>query len=97
MRWRNSARAHAASPFREFRLGDDPALAAPAAARRPPEILEVPRRLAGPAAFRLGLRELAFDFGIEPVILRQSEQKVHPVRLAPSHQLVAGKAVCRPR
>jgi hypothetical protein len=49
--------------------------------------LKVPRRLAG-QAFRFGLREFAFDFGNQPIILRQSEQKVHPVCLAPSHSIV---------
>jgi hypothetical protein len=38
--------------FCPFRLRHDPALATPAAPRRPPEVLEAPRRLAGTPALR---------------------------------------------
>src|SRR6202008_139400 len=61
--------------FGELGLGYDPTPAAPAAACPPPELLEVPRRLAGPPALRLGARQLACDLGNQPLILLQTEQE----------------------
>src|SRR4029077_141578 len=75
-----------------FRLRHHPAGAAPARPRRPPEVLETPRRLAGTPALRRSLLKLGLDFGDEPIGLRQPEQKVHAVGLAPSHQLLAREA-----
>src|SRR5262245_54676139 len=78
--------------FGPFRLRHHPAGAAPARPRPPPEVLETPRRLAATPAQRRSLLKLGLDFGDEPVGLRQSEQKVHAVGLAPSHQLLAREA-----
>ncbi len=36
--------------------------------------------------------KLGLDLGDEPIVARQPEQKVHAVRLAPSHQLLAREA-----
>ena len=59
--------------FCPFRLRHDPALATPAAPRRPPEVLEAPRRLAGTPALRRSPLKLGLDFGDEPIVLRQPE------------------------
>src|SRR5205823_5570032 len=78
--------------FGPFSLGHDTALATPAASRRPPELLEVARGLAGPPALRFGPRELVLDLGNQAEILLQSEQEVDAVGLAPGHQVVPCKA-----
>src|SRR6185312_13706535 len=72
-------------------LADDPALAAPAAARPIPELPEVLRGLVRPPAFRLCPFKLACDRGNQAVILLQAEQEVDAVRLAPGHQLLPRK------
>jgi hypothetical protein len=75
-----------------FGLGDDAALAAPAVACLPGEVLEAARRFAGLLA-QLGSRgELGFDLTDQPGVARQAEQKVDAVGLAPAHQPVASKA-----
>ena len=45
------------------------------------------RRLCTASLIKLGL-----DFGDEPIVLRQPEEKVHAVCLAPSHQFLAREA-----
>ena len=73
-------------------LGDDPAPAAPAVARRPGEVLEATGRLAGCLAQFGGLGKLGFDLADQPAVARQTEQEVDAVVLAPHHQIVSGKA-----
>src|SRR3954468_14740387 len=73
-------------------LADDPAMAAPTVQRRPHEVLEAPRRLAGPDALHRRHQQLGLDRLLQTLVTRQAEQVVHPVRLAPSHQHLAGKA-----
>ena len=46
-----------------FRLRHHPALATPAAPRRPPEVLEAPGRLAGTPALRRSRLKLGLDLG----------------------------------
>src|SRR5215831_8251594 len=70
---------------RPLSFGDNPALAAPALARPPLELLETPCWLAGTLAFLLDGRELTGDLGIKPIVLGQSEDKMHAVRFAPGH------------
>jgi hypothetical protein len=71
----------------------DPAFAAPGAACPILELPEVSRRPAAPApALRLGPSELTFDLSDQPLVLLQPEHEIDAVRLAPGHQLVAGKA-----
>ena len=71
-----------------FGLGDDPALAAPALARTPHEVLEAALWL---AAARAGPRQLGLDLRDQPGVLGQAEQIIDPVGLAPRHQGFAGK------
>ena len=59
--------------FCPFRLRHDPTLATPASPRRPPEVLEAPRRLAGTPALRRSPLKLGVDFGDEPIGFRQPE------------------------
>src|SRR5215469_16939508 len=77
---------------RPLGFGNNSALAAPALARPPLELLKTPCWLAGTLAFLLDGLELARDLGIEPIVLRQSQDKVYAVRFAPGHQRVASKA-----
>jgi hypothetical protein len=49
-----------------FRLGHDPAFAAPTLARLPGEVLEAARRLFGPSAQLGGLGEFGLDLSDEP-------------------------------
>src|SRR6516165_10056310 len=77
---------------RPLGFGNNSALAAPALARPLLELLKTPCWLAGTPAFLLDGLELARDLGVEAIVLRQSQDKVHAVRLAPGHQLVASKA-----
>src|SRR5439155_21165265 len=73
-------------------FGDDAAPAAPAVARRPHEVLEASRRLAGSLALLLGLAELGRDLVDEPGVAGKTEEEVDAVGLAPCHQVVAGEA-----
>jgi hypothetical protein len=57
-----------------------------------PEILEAPRWLSGPTALCFSSIEFGFDLGNEPVILRQTENVMDIMDLAPSHELVSAKA-----
>ena len=57
--------SRAAGPFR---LGYDPAMAAPAVARRPGKLLEAARRLAGRFAVLLGRGEFVGNLGGEPLV-----------------------------
>ena len=50
-----------------------------------------PRRLASPLGLRLGGRQFSRDLCYQPFVARQAEQKIHPIGLAPRHQLLAGK------
>jgi hypothetical protein len=72
--------------------GDDPAAPAPALARRPHELLEAPRRLAGSSALRLGLGKFAGDLVDQAVVAGEAEEKVDAVGFAPRHQLLADEA-----
>ena len=72
--------------------GDDAPGAAPALARSPSEVLEAARRLAGRLAFRCRRRELADDRADEAVGLRQAEDIVDAVCLAPCHKRLAREA-----
>src|SRR5712692_4477834 len=53
-RKRSDHKARIGFPLRPLGLGDNPPPAAPAVARRPPEVLEASRRLAGPPTLRRG-------------------------------------------
>ena len=75
-----------------FGLGHHAPPPAPAAARRPPEVLEAPRRLASTLALRRSPIKLVLDQGDEPVVLGQSEEEVDAIRLAPGHQFLAREA-----
>ena len=57
--------------LRPFGLADDAASAAPALARRMLEVLEAPRRLAGPLAFRASPLHLPFDLRRQPTVAGQ--------------------------
>ena len=52
------------------------------------------RRAAGLEG-RLGRRQLFGDLGQEPRVLGQTQEVVHPVGLAPGHEILAGKARIR--
>src|SRR5215470_16431482 len=70
-----------------FRLGHNAALAAPAVARRPLGFLEPASGLAAGFAVFLGRGELAG----ETLVLGQAKQEIDAIRLAPTHQRLAGK------
>ena len=72
-------------------LGYDPALAAPAVARRPLKLLETTRRLAAGFALFLGSNQFTGNLGDQSLVLGQPEQKIDAIGLAPTHQGVAGK------
>src|SRR6202047_4780193 len=74
-----------------FRLGHDPAFAAPTLARLPGEVLEAARRLFGPSAQLGGLGEFGLDLSDEPAVLGQAEQEIDAIVLAPGHQRLAGE------
>src|ERR1700735_2346471 len=74
-----------------FRLGDDPARAAPAIERRPDEVLEAASGFAGARGFGLGRGQLRRDLGNEPGVARQPEQVIDLVGLAPHHQVFAAE------
>ena len=74
-----------------FRLGDDPAPARPAVERRITEVPEAASGLAGRGRLRLGLQEFDADLFDQPRIASEPEDEVHPVRLAPGHQRLAGE------
>ena len=48
--------------------------------------------LTGPTARLLSRCELVLDLGNQPVVLGQPKDKMYIVRVAPGHQIVAGKA-----
>src|SRR5689334_2517299 len=73
-------------------LADDPAMAAPTIQSRPHEVLEATRRLASPDALHRRHQQLGLDRLLQTLVTCQAEQVVHPVRVAPSHQRLAGKA-----
>ncbi len=75
-----------------FGFADDAATSAPARARRVPEVLEAPRRLAGPPALRLGLSHVPLDLLGQPFVAGQTEHEVHAIGLAPRHQALACEA-----
>jgi len=56
-----------------FDLGDHPALAAPAAARCPSEVLKAPRRRAALLAQLSGSGEFGFNLGDEPGVAGEAE------------------------
>ena len=56
-----------------FDLGDHPALAAPAAARCPSEVLKAPRRRAALLAQLGGSGEFGFNLGDEPGVAGEAE------------------------
>jgi len=74
-----------------FRLGHNAALAAPAVARRPLGFLEPASGLAAGFAVFLGRGELAGNLADETLVLGQAKQEIDAIRLAPTHQRLAGK------
>ena len=68
-----------------FRLGDDPALAAPALERPPSEVLEAARRLACALALLLRRGKFSLDLSVEARVLGQAEQEIDTIGLAPTH------------
>jgi hypothetical protein len=82
---------------RPFGLGDDAARSAPAVQRRPRQILEPARWLAGPFAELLRLLQLGGDGSGEALVPGQAEQVIDPVQLAPAHQGLAGKPRISPQ
>ena len=76
----------------DLRLADDAAIAAPGVQRRPQEVLEPSCRPSGPQAVQAGLHQFGTDRLLQSLVARQTEQKVHKVRLAPSDQRLAGEA-----
>src|SRR6266700_30027 len=79
-------------PLRPFGLGDDPAPAAPGPARRPEEGLEAALRPAGAPALGGDKIKLGLDLGDEPLVLRQPEQEIDAVGLAPGHEVLPREA-----
>src|SRR6185369_12433790 len=53
------------------------------------------RCLAGRNTLDRGLDERRLDLLDQPVVARQAEQEIHPIRLAPSHQRLSGEAGIR--
>ena len=80
-----SPRVHSALPI-------DAPPARPAVERRPAEVAEAPRRLAGPGRVLLGPGEVDGEFLDQARIAGQAEDEVDPVGLAPGHQRLAGEA-----
>jgi hypothetical protein len=73
-------------------LGDDAALSAPALARRPGEVLEAAGGLVGLLALRLRRGEFGRNRLDEAPVLRQPEEVIDAVRLAPRHESLAREA-----
>ncbi len=88
---RGDDKARVGRTCRPFGLGNDAALAAPAVTRRPGELGEPARRLAGGFALLLGRAQFAGNLGDQPLVLGQAKEKLDPVGLAPTHQNIAGK------
>jgi len=53
---------------------------------------EVACRLAAPQALLLDSGEIGFELGDKPLVPGEAEQIIDAICLAPSHQLLAGKA-----
>jgi hypothetical protein len=68
-----------------------PPASAPAVAGRPHEILETAGGFADALALRLSPYQFVVDFGDQALVLGQAEQIINAMRLAPTHQLLAGK------
>jgi hypothetical protein len=78
-------------------LADDAARLAPAVQRRPRQILEPARRLAGPFVELLRLLQFGGDGGGEALVPGLAEQVIDPVQLAPAQQGLAGKPRISPQ
>lgn len=78
-------------------LADHTARPAPALARRPDEVLEVPGRLAAGLAIGGGRFQLGAYLGLEPAVARQAEHIMDAIALAPRHQAVTGEAGIGPQ
>src|SRR5918997_1579558 len=89
---RGDDEARVGAAVRPLGFGDDPASAAPAVVRRPPELLEAARRLVCGTARGFDGRQLLDDLRLEPCVTSQAEDIVDAVTLAPAHQRLAGKA-----
>src|SRR5664280_376659 len=78
-------------------LGDHPPLAAPGVLGRIEEFTEHPGGRFGLLVLLLRLRHLLFDQFLQPRILRQPEDIVHTLALAPRHQLLAAETAVAPQ
>ena len=72
--------------------GAGPARAGPCLQRAIAELGEQARRLAALPRARLGPVQGRLQAGREPLVARQAEDVIDPVRLAPGHQRLAGEA-----
>src|SRR6202045_684042 len=75
-----------------FGFADHATFAAPTVQRAVLEILEPSRRLACRNARLGGGRQIGGDLDVQPRVLRQTEQKLDVVGLAPGHQLLSREA-----
>jgi hypothetical protein len=92
---RGDDKARVGVAARPFGLADHAAVAAPAVQRAPGEVAEAARRLARYGALSGRFGKLGLDFLDQPLVARQAEQVIHPVRFAPGHQRLTGEAGTR--